>query len=143
MTCHREHMKRRSARRFLALGALLAAIGGVFSSTIRAGDNLDVEFGGVIHDIFWDSRLFDGTAGFPGAILWFHNPAGLPAGMDRTAFEARVENAFNAWDAVDDGIAGTPLVPIVNFGGQTSATDAFALDGINTVAWQPGDGLRG
>ena len=138
-----ERMRRRSVRRLLALGALVAAIGGWFSTAIRAGDNLDFESGGLIHDIFWDSRLFDGTPGFPSAILWFHNPAGMPAGLNQAAFEARVENAFNAWDAVDAAIPGALLVPIVNFGGQTSATNPLALDGVNTVAWEPGDGLGG
>ena len=26
---------------------------------------------------------------------------------------------------------------MVNFGGRTTVTDAFALDGVNVVAWQP------
>ena len=34
-------------------------------------------------------------------------------------------------------------MPIVNFGGQTTAANAFALDGINTVAWQPGESFGG
>src|SRR5687768_7296920 len=108
-------MKQRYARKLLALGAALLVIGVSFTNTIRAGDNLDAESGGVIHDIFWDSRLFDGTPGFPGAILWHHNPAGIASGLNQAAFEERLENAFNAWDAVDTGISGTPLVPIVNF----------------------------
>src|SRR5262245_58382539 len=124
-------MKPRSLRKLLTLGAALLTICVSFNSTIRAGDNLDAASGGVIHDIFWDSRMFDGTPGFPGAILWHHNRTGIASGLSATAFEARLENAFNTWDAVDTSILGAPLVPIVNFGGQTTATDAFALDGIN------------
>lgn len=129
-------MKRRSRRRLLTISAVLMAIGVWFTGTIRAGDNLDFESGGQIRDMFWDSRLFDGTAGFPGAILWFHNPTGMPGGLSQTEFEARLEAGFNAWDAVDAGIPGAPLVPIVNLGGQTSVTDPFALDGINAVGWR-------
>ncbi len=130
-------------KRLLTFVAVLLAVGVIFTGTMRAGDNLDVASNGVIHDSFWDSRLFDGTPGYPGAILWFHNPAGIPADVNQAAFEARIENAFNTWDAVDDGIPGAPLVPVINFGGQTSATDPLALDGVNTVAWQPGDALGG
>jgi len=140
---HERRMRRRSAGGLLTLGAVLLTVGLLFTGTIRAGDNLDVASNGVIHDSFWDSRLFDGTPGFAGSILWFHNPAGMPTDVNQVAFEERIENAFNAWDAVDAGIPGVPLVPIINFGGQTSATDPLALDGVNTVAWQPGDGLGG
>ena len=101
----------------LALGAVLVAVCAWFPGTMRAGDNLDHVIGSNIRDIFWDSRLFDGTPGFPGAILWYHNATGMPGNMNRTEFEARVEAAFNTWDAVDAGIAGPPLVPIVNLGG--------------------------
>ena len=128
-------MKRRSAGRLLTLGAVLLTVGLFLTGTIRAGDNLDFESDGVIRDSFWDSRLFDGTPGFPGAILWFHDPAGMPTAVNQTAFEARIEAGFNTWDAVDAGIPGAPIVPIVNLGGQTSA-DPYALDGINTVGWQ-------
>ena len=130
-------MKRRASRWFLTLGSLLIAVGVWFTGTVRAGDNLDFEYGGQIRDQFWDSRLFDGTFGFPGAIYWFHNPASMPGGLNQVAFEARMEAGFNAWEGVDDGLPEAPLVPIVNFGGQTAVTDPFALDGVNAVAWQP------
>jgi hypothetical protein len=129
-------MKRRSRQRLLTFTTVLMAIGAWFTGTIRAGDNLDFASGGLIRDMFWDSRLFDGTPGFSGAILWFHNPAGMPSGLSQTEFEARLEAGFDTWDAVDAGIPGAPLIPIVNFGGQTSVTNPFALDGINAVAWQ-------
>ena len=61
---------------------------------MRAGENLDFASGGQIRDTFWDSRLFDGTPGFPGAILWFHNPAGMPSDVTQAAFEARIEASF-------------------------------------------------
>jgi hypothetical protein len=60
----------------------------------------------------------------------------MPGVLSRTEFEARVEAGFNAWDAVDAGIPEGPLVPIVNLGGQTTVTDAFALDGINAITWE-------
>lgn len=130
-------MKRRSSPRLLTLGALLIAVGGWFTGTMRAGDNLDFEYLGQIRDMFWDSRLFDGTMpGFPGEVLWFHNPTGMPAGLNQAAFEARMGAGFDAWEGVDDGIPEEPLVPVVNFGGPTAVTDPFALDGINVVAWQ-------
>ena len=128
-------MERRFARALLTLGAVLVAIAVWFTGTIRAGDNLDFQSEGVIRDMFWDSRLFDGTPGFPGAIPWHHNPTGMPGGLSRTEFEARMEAGFNAWDAVDADMPEAPLVPIVNLGGQTSVTDAFALDGVNAVTW--------
>jgi hypothetical protein len=65
-------------------------------------------------------------------------------GLNQAEFEARMEAAFNTWKAVDDGIPGEPLIPVVNFGGQTGVTDAFALDGVNAVVWQadePGNNL--
>src|SRR5687767_3647045 len=131
-------MKRCAARARLTLSVVLIAGCVWFAGTTRASDNLDVLSDGVIRDAFWDSRLFDGTPGFPGAILWHHKPTGIRAGLNATEFEARLETAFNTWDAVDAGVA-PPLVPIVNFGGQTSAPgDPFALDGINMVGWQAG-----
>ncbi len=131
-------MKRLAARRLLSISAMLIAGGVWFTGTTRASDNLDFLIAGAIRDTFWDSRLFDGTPGFPGAILWYHNPTGKPSGLSQTDFEARLETAFNTWDAVDTGVAGPPLVPIVNFGGQTAATDPVALDGINMIGWAAG-----
>jgi VCBS repeat-containing protein len=84
--------------------------------------------------------LFDGTPGFPGAILWHHNPSGIPAAtatFSQASFETSIEASFNTWENVDNGVAEEPLIPVVNFGGQSSATDAFALDGVNLVAWKP------
>ena len=104
---------------------------------MRASDNIDYELDGQIRDVVWDSRLFDGTAGFAGAIFWSHNPSGMPGNISQAAFEAGIESSFNTWESVDDGVPEEPLVPVVNFGGQTTVTDAFALDGVNVVAWQP------
>ena len=132
-------MKRLAARRLLSISAMLIAGGVWFTGTTRASDNLDFLSAGAIRDTFWDSRLFDGTPGFPGAILWYHNPTGKPSGLSQTDFEARLETAFNTWDAVDTGVAGPPLVPIVNFGGSNVGdSDPVALDGINMVGWAPG-----
>src|SRR5262245_2222035 len=105
-----------------------------FSIAMRAGDNLDFERAGQIRDMFWDSRLFDGTPQFPGTIRWFHNRTGMPASLDSAAFEAAIEAGFDTWESVDDGIPEAPLVPVISFGGTTTATDPYALDGINTVA---------
>jgi CARDB protein/matrixin len=130
-------MKRGTARGLLTLSALLIAGAVWFTATTRASDNLDFLSAGVIRDAFWDSRLFDGTPEFPGFILWYHKPTGKPTGVNQTEFEARLETAFDTWDAVDAGIAGPPLVPIVNFGGQTSAPgNPLTLDGINMVGWK-------
>lgn len=115
---------------------LLIAVAVAFTATMRASDNLDFESGGVIYDAFWDSRLFDGTPGFPGEIRWVHNPSGMPGTFSPTSFETAVETGLNAWEAVDDGFPDEPLVPVVNFAGQTTITDAFALDGVNVVAWR-------
>lgn len=132
-------MTRGATRGILTVTAMLIAGGVWFAGTTRASDNLDFLIAGAIRDTFWDSRLFDGTPEFPGFILWHHKPTGKPAGVNQTEFEARLETAFNTWDAVDDGIAGTPLVPIVNFGGETLAPgDPFTLDGINMVGWKAG-----
>ena len=35
-----------------------------------------------------------------------------------------IEASFNAWESVDDGVPEEPLVPVVNFGGQTTVADA-------------------
>lgn len=119
---------------------LLIAIAVGLTTTMRASDNLDFAINGQIYDIVWDSRLFDGTPGFPGAILWHHNPSGIPAAsatFNQASFETSIEASFNTWENVDNGVAEEPLIPVVNFGGQSSATDAFALDGVNLVAWKP------
>lgn len=118
----------------VSLFILVVAVG--LTTTIRASDNIDFDIDGQIHDVVWDSRLFDGTPGFPGAILWFHNPAGMPTNFSQASFESSVEASFNTWESVDDGVPEEPLVPVVNFGGQTSIADAFALDGVNVMAWQ-------
>jgi hypothetical protein len=122
--------------RLLLAGYLLLSVGILFSATIGAGDNLDFEANGQIRDAFWYSRLFDGTPGYQGTIRWFHNPAGKPGSVNQAEFEARIETGFNTWEAVDDGLPEEPLVPVASFGGQTSVTDAFALDGVNAVAWK-------
>ena len=128
--------RRTSPGKLFTLGALLIVLGGGFTGHMRAGENLDFLKEGQIRDMFWDSRLFDGTPGFAGAILWFHNPAGMPGTFAPAAFEARIEASFNAWEVVDDGIPEEPLVPVVNFGGRTTVADPFALDGLNVIAWQ-------
>jgi hypothetical protein len=129
-------MTRRTSCRTLAAGVLLVAAGIGFTRTMRAGENLDFESAGQIRDMFWDSRLFDGTHGFAGAILWFHNPASKPSTVNQAAFEARIEASFDAWEGVDDGFQEEPVVPVLAFGGQTGVTDIFALDGINAVGWR-------
>ena len=128
---------RRSPGTVLIAAASLIASAVAFTTTMRASDNIDYEIGGQIHDAVWDSRLFDGTPGFAGAILWSHNPSGMPGNLSQAAFEAAIESSFNTWESVDDGVPEEPLVPVVNFRGQTTVTDAFALDGVNVVAWQP------
>jgi VCBS repeat-containing protein len=110
---------------------------GFAATTMRASENLDFEINGQIPDIVWDSRIFDGTPGFPGQILWHHNATGMPSNFTQASFEASIEASFNTWESVDNGIPEEPLVPIVNFGGQSTATDAFALDGVNLVTWKP------
>jgi hypothetical protein len=139
MTRHSRKPSRRSSGTPLIAASLLLAIA-VGLTTTRASDNLDFDINGQIHDIVWDSRLFDGTPGFPGAILWFHNPSGIPAAsasFNQASFEASIEASFNTWESVDDGVPEEPLVPVVNFGGQNAvATDAFALDGVNLVSWK-------
>ena len=130
-------MTRGATRGFLTVSAVLIAGGVWFTGTTRASDNLDFLSAGVIRDTFWDSRLFDGTPDFPGSVLWYHKPSGKPTGVNEAEFEARLEAAFDTWDAVDAGIAGPSLIPIVNFGGQTSAPgDPLTLDGINMIGWK-------
>ena len=137
MTRDRATSTRRSSGTLLIAAALLIAIAAGFTATMRASDNLDFAINGQIVDIVWDSRLFDGTPGFPGAILWNHNPSGMPSNFTQASFESAIETSFNTWESVDNGIPEEPLVPVVNFGGQSTATDAFALDGVNLVSWKP------
>ena len=139
MTRHTKKTSRRSARTLLIGVCSMAAIAVGVTTTMRASDNLDFAINGQIYDIVWDSRLFDGTPGFPGAILWHHNPSGMPSNFTQASFEASIEASFNAWENVDNSVPQEPLVPVVNFGGQTTATDAFALDGVNAVTWAPSD----
>jgi hypothetical protein len=130
---------KRSTRRsgtFLVAASLLLAVAVGLTTTMRASDNIDFDIGGRIYDTVWDSRLFDGTAGFPGAVLWFHNPAGMPSNFTHASFEAAIETSFNTWESVDDGVPEEPLVPVVNLGGQTTVTDARALDGVNAITWK-------
>ena len=125
----------------IALLYLLLMPPAVFQPTaLIAGDNIDgfSSTDNTIFDRYWDRRLFDGTPGFDGFIKWLHNPTGIPSGLAPTTFEAEVEAAFNNWDAVDDAFPENPLVPIVNFAGAASTTDAFALDGENAVVWKAG-----
>jgi hypothetical protein len=137
MTRYTNRSTRRSASRALIALSAVVAIAVAMTAAMRASDNIDFAIDGQIHDGIWDSRLFDGTAGYPGAILWHHNPAGMPTSLDQASFEATVETSFNTWESVDNGIPEEPLVPVVNFGGQTAIADAFALDGVNVIAWQP------
>ena len=125
----------------ISLLCLLLQPPAVFQPTVLiAGDNIDgfSSTDNTIFDRYWDRRLFDGTPGFDGFIKWLHNPTGIPSGLAPTTFEAEVEAAFNNWDAVDDAFPENPLVPIVNFAGAASTTDAFALDGENAVVWKAG-----
>ena len=131
-----ESMRRSSGTPLIAVAALIAIAVG-FTTTMRASDNIDYDIGGHLRDVVWDSRLFDGTPGFPGAILWSHNPSGMPSHITEASFESAIESSFHAWKSVDDGVPEEPLVPVVTFGGRTTVTDAFALDGVNVVAWQP------
>ncbi len=137
MTRHSRKQSRRSSGTFLIAVCLLLAIAAGLTTTTRASDNLDFAINGQVVEIVWDSRLFDGTPGFPGAIVWTHNRSGIPSNLDPAAFEATIDASFNTWESVDDGVPQEPLVPVVNFGGQSAATDAFALDGVNLVAWLP------
>jgi hypothetical protein len=137
MARHAKESMRRSRGTLLISGGFFIAIALGLTTAMRASDNLDYEIAGQIRDIVWDSRLFDGTPQFPGAILWFHNPSGMPGNFTQASFEASTQAAFDAWKGVDNGVPEEPLVPVVNFGGQTAVTDVFALDGVNAVAWQP------
>ncbi len=139
MTRHPKTLSRRSSGTLLIAVGLLIAIAVGLTTTMRASDNLDFDINGQIYDVVWDSRLFDGAPGFPGQILWYHNPAGIPAAsatFNQASFEASIEASFNTWESVDNGVPEEPLVPVVNFGGPSSATDAFALDGVNLVSWK-------
>jgi hypothetical protein len=130
-------MTQRTRRTVFISFALLIIIAFALTTAMRASDNLDFAIDGQIRDVVWDSRLFDGTPGFPGAILWFNNPAGMPGGLSQASFEAAIQTAFDTWKSVDDGVPEQPVVPVVNFGGQTAVTDVFALDGVNAVGWRP------
>ena len=130
-------MTRRSRSTFLISSGVLMTIAIAFTTAMRASDNLDYAIGGQIRDIVWDSRLFDGTPGFPGSILWFHNPAGMPGDLSQAEIESTLQASFHTWMSVDDGVPQEPVVPVVNFGGQTAVTDVFALDGVNVIGWQP------
>src|SRR5688572_561588 len=136
MVRHAKRPMRRSYGALLVPAGLLVAIAVGVTAVMRASDNLDYEIGGQIRDVVWDSRLFDGSPGFPGEILWFHNPSGMPGNFTQASFEGSVQSAFHTWASVDDGVAEAPVVPVVNFGGQTAAADVFGLDGVNVVAWQ-------
>ncbi len=137
MACHSKRRSRRSSGALVIAVCLLLAIAAGLTTTMRASDNLDFAINGQVVEIVWDSRLFDGTPGFPGAIVWHHNRSGIRSNLDPASFEATIEASFNTWESVDDGVPEEPLVPVVNFGGQNAATDAFALDGVNLVAWLP------
>jgi hypothetical protein len=128
----------------IVAGLFIIVIGVGLTMTLRASDNIDFDIDGQIQDVVWDSRVFDGTSGFPGSIVWHHNPAGMPTNFSQASFELSVQAGFNAWQNVDDGVPEEPVVPVVNFGGQTTVGDSFALDGVNVVAWQadfPGGAL--
>ena len=137
MTRHSRKQSHRSSTTLVISVCLLLAVAAGLTRTLRASDNLDFAINGQVVEIVWDSRLFDGTPGFPGAIVWTHNRSGIPSNLDPAAFEATIDASFNTWESVDDGVPEEPLVPVVNFGGQNAATDAFALDGVNLVAWLP------
>src|SRR5688572_17865312 len=137
MTRHSKKQSRRSSGPLVIAVCLLLAIAAGLTTTTRAADNLDFAINGQVVEIVWDSRLFDGTPGFPGAIVWSHNRSGIPSNVDPASFEATIDASFNTWESVDDGVPEAPLVPVVNPAGQSAATDAFALDGVNLVAWLP------
>ena len=99
MTRRSLHRPRRSYGTLLVAVCLLTVIAVGFTKTLRASDNLDFAINGQIYDIVWDSRLFDGTPGFPGAILWHHNPSGIPAAsatFNQASFETSIEAIFLA-----------------------------------------------
>jgi Matrixin len=129
-------MRRSSWTLLIAVSSFIAVAVG-FTSRMRASDNLDFDIDGQIYDAVWDSRLFDGTPGFSGAILWFYNPSAMPGNITQASFEASIESSFDTWESVDNGLPEAPVVPVVSFGGQTAVTDPFALDGVNVVGWQP------
>ena len=58
----------------------------------------------------------------------------MPSNFTQASFEASIESSFDTWEGVDDGLPEAPVVPVVNFGGQTTVTDPFALDGVNVIA---------
>jgi hypothetical protein len=129
-------MRRSSETLAICVGSFIVIAVGL-TTTMRASDTIDYVIGGEIYDAVWDSRLFDGTPGFPGEIVWASNPSGMPGNISQAAFAASIESSFDAWEAVDDGLPEEPLVPVVNLREQTTVTDAFALDGVNVVAWRP------
>ena len=131
MTRHSKKQSRRSSGPLVIAVCLLLAVAAGLTTTTRASDNLDFAINGQVVEIVWDSRLFDGTPGFPGAIVWSHNRSGIPSNLDPAAFEATIDASFNTWESVDNGVPEEPLVPVVNFAGQSTATDAFALDGVS------------
>jgi VCBS repeat-containing protein len=137
MSRHTHNTSRRSFCTVLIGVCSMLAIAVGVTTTMRASDNLDFQINGPIYDVVWDSRLFDGTPGFPGAILWHHNASGMPSNFSQASFEASIEASFNTWESVDNGVPEEPLVPVVDFGGSSTATDAFALDGVNLVTWKP------
>jgi hypothetical protein len=137
MARHAQRPMRRFYGALVVPAGVFLAIAVGLTAAMRASDNIDYEIAGQIRDVVWDSRLFDGdTPGFPGEILWFHNPSGMPGNFTQASFEGSVQSAFNTWASVDDGVPEAPVVPVVNFGGQTAAADVFGLDGVNVVAWQ-------
>ncbi len=110
---------------------------GTFTPTnLNAGDNLDMQpvEGGQIFDLRWDPRLFDAVLSPPGFIEWFHNPSGIPGGLNQSAFETEMETSFNNWEAIGS-LPGSPLVPVVNQGPMSTTASPMTLDGINTVGW--------
>src|SRR5688572_29197254 len=137
MTPSSNRQLRGTSPRFVIAPTLFIAIAIGLATTMRASDNIDFDIDGQIHDTVWDSRLFDGTPGFPGVIRWFHNPAGMPTNLNQATFEQRLEASFDTWASVDDGLPEEPLVPVITFAGPTGVADAFALDGVNVIAWQP------
>jgi hypothetical protein len=88
---------RRSRSTLLTSLGFLTTIAIALTTAMRASDNLDYAIGGQIRDIVWDSRLFDGTPGFPGAILWYHNPSGLPDSLSQASAEAAIQSGFDTW----------------------------------------------
>lgn len=135
---------RRSAAALIGLTAATVFVVLIAPFQARAGDNIEGTAGLLaIIDRFWDRRLYSGANGFDSSILWQLNPNGLPNGIDQQDFIDAVQAGFDTWASMDDSLAGPPLVPIVTYGGESTAQDVGAVDGVNLVRFAPVDGGGG